>query len=133
MRAWRARQLGPGTYKDDQRFEKNGEIKLNGNVEYRFDIFRKLKGAAFVDAGNIWLVKPDYKNRRGGDFNTHFLNEIAIGGGIGLRFDFTFFILRLDAAQKLKDPSKLPGERWVVSKNKIKKDTLINFGIGYPF
>ena len=87
-----------------------------------------------MDAGNIWLVKPDEKNRPGGEFNSsRFLDEIAIGGGLGLRFDFTFFILRLDAAQKLKDPSKLPGDRWVVSKNKIKGDTLINFGIGYPF
>lgn len=133
LRAWKARRLGPGSYSNNEQFEKTGELKLNGNLEYRFDIFRKLKGATFIDAGNIWLVKPD-DARPGAEFKrSTFADQIAIGGGIGLRFDFTFFIIRLDAAQKLKDPSKEPGDRWVIAKNKLKGDTQINFGIGYPF
>jgi outer membrane protein assembly factor BamA len=132
LRAWRARSLGPGTYTNSEIFEKNGDIKINANTEYRFDIFRKLEGALFLDAGNIWLVKKDEK-RPGGHFEgKSFAEELALGTGAGLRLDFTFFILRFDWGIKLKDPTLPKEQRWVI-KDFTVKQTILNFGIGYPF
>ena len=132
LRAWRARSLGPGTYTNSEIFEKNGDIKINANLEYRFDIFRKLKGALFTDAGNIWLLKYD-DSRPTGQFKfDKFADQIAIGTGIGLRFDFTFFILRFDWGIKLKDPTLPADEQWLIKKFTT-KNTVLNFGIGYPF
>lgn len=132
LRAWRARSLGPGTYTNSEIFEKNGDIKINANAEYRFDIFRKLEGALFLDAGNIWLVKED-ENRPGGNFKIDtFTDQLALGTGLGIRLDFTFFILRFDWGIKLKDPSLPVADRWIIRKFST-SDSVINFGIGYPF
>ncbi len=132
LRAWRARSIGPGIYSNNKIFEKNGDVKVNANLEYRFDIFRKLEGALFLDAGNVWLIKND-AGRPGGQFKADlFLDQMAIGSGIGLRLDFTFFILRFDWGIKLKDPIRPAGERWIIQSLST-KDTVINFGIGYPF
>ncbi len=132
LRAFRARTVGPGAYNNAQRFEQTGEIKLNANVEFRFDIFKILQGAAFIDAGNIWLLKDDI-NRPGGQFQTQkFINEFAIGGGLGARLNFTFFIIRLDAGVPFKNPSLPPGDRLVLRNPQIKTVTF-NLGIGYPF
>jgi outer membrane protein assembly factor BamA len=107
-------------------------MKLGSNIEYRFDILRKLKGAAFVDAGNVWLLH-DIQGQTGGVFKFNsFADEIAIGSGLGLRFDFTFFIIRLDGAVQIKDPAMAPDKRWVFRVDRI-KDVTFNFGIGYPF
>ncbi len=131
IRAWKARELGPGSSSDSIRVGL-ADIQLEGNIEYRFDITKTLKGAAFCDAGNIWLtheLNPDYTITGGAKFQTNkFISEIAIGAGLGLRLDFKFFIIRMDAAIPLKDPSLLPKNRWFTNK------TLnFNLGIGYPF
>ncbi len=132
LRAWISRTLGPGSFNSTQVYEKNGELKLNWNFEYRFDIFRWFKGAAFTDAGNVWLLKRQ-ESRPGGEFKLNsFVDEIAIGSGLGIRVDFSFFIIRMDAAVKLKDPSLPSGDRWVLQVNKF-KDITFSFGIGYPF
>lgn len=140
MRAWSVRSLGPGAYKDTSNFFNSaGDIKLEGNIEYRFNIFSRLDGAVFLDAGNIWLRKND-PNKPGANFEfNRFLSEVAIGTGIGFRFDFTYFILRLDVATPLRDPAYPAGDRWVV-KNLTNRDThfvkdnlLFNLAIGYPF
>jgi len=132
IRAWKSRSIGPGSSQKSDVYEQFGEIKIQSNLEYRFGIFRKLKGAWFTDAGNIWLLRP-VEEIPGGTFKFNsFLDEIAIGTGLGLRFDFTFFIIRLDGAIKLKDPSLTKGERWVFNVQKI-NDITFNFGIGYPF
>src|SRR5690606_1958287 len=113
-RAWRARTLGPGHYLDStftERFDKIGDIHLEGNFEYRFDFLDFIEGALFVDAGNIWLMNPS-NSRPGGDFSTEFWKDIAIGGGIGFRIDLDFFIVRLDFATKLRDPALPAGEKW---------------------
>lgn len=135
VRAWRARTLGPGGYdprNSPTRFDKIGDILLEGNIEYRFPIIRSFNGAFFVDAGNIWRLNPD-KNKANGEFllNT-FADQIAIGGGFGVRWDLNFFVLRLDLAVPLKDPKFLPGNRWTFDK-KPYQYTVFNFGIGYPF
>jgi outer membrane protein assembly factor BamA len=132
LRAFRARTVGPGSYKASNFIEQLGDIKINSNIEYRFDIFRILEGALFVDAGNIWL-RDENRNLPGSRFkSTTFLNELAIGSGIGFRLDFTFFIFRMDAAVPLKDPSRPEGDRIVIKYLKP-RSTVLNFGIGYPF
>ncbi len=131
-RAWRTRQLGPGTNKKEDFFERFGDLKLTANFEYRFDVYRKLKGAAFIDAGNIWILNKYSTNTEGKFKVDKFADEIAIGSGLGIRFDFTFFILRLDGAVQIKDPTQNIGERWVFEANEL-KDVTLNFGIGYPF
>lgn len=135
VRAWRARTLGPGGYDPTgsaTRFDKIGDILLEGNIEYRFHIIRSFYGALFADAGNIWRLQPD-ESKPNGEFKLYtFADQIAIGGGFGLRWDLTFFVLRLDLAMPLKDPKFAPGARWVLDK-KPYEFTVANFGIGYPF
>ena len=140
IRAWKTRTLGPGSFNPDagnsgnaSNFDKVGDNHIEGNVEYRFNILRALNGAAFVDYGNIWLRKPD-PNRPGGEikYNLELLDEFAIAAGLGLRFDFSFFIVRLDAAFKVKDPARDKGDRWMFD-HQMLRTTILNFGIGYPF
>lgn len=135
VRAWRARTLGPGGYDargSTTRFDKIGDLLLEGNIEYRFHVIRSFYGALFADAGNIWRLRAD-ENKPGGEFNvTTFLDQIAVGGGIGIRWDLTFIVLRLDLAMPLKDPKMPAGQRWVLDK-KPYEYTVANFGIGYPF
>jgi hypothetical protein len=134
IRAWRIYSLGPGRYQDslDVRFDSYGDIKLEANAEYRFNIYKFWKGAFFVDAGNVWFLKenPQFP---GGDFNTrHFYKDIAIGTGAGLRLDFDFFIVRIDAAFRVRDPARPSGNRWI-SKTPGWRNWNFNLGIGYPF
>jgi hypothetical protein len=134
IRAWKARTVGPGSYnsENDGNFDQIGDAQLEFNFEYRFNIYKFLNGAWFVDAGNIWLRKPD-PNKPGADFKLdRFYKEFATGSGFGLRADFSFFIIRLDAAFKLYDPKYAEGNRWTFDKKPI-KGTVVNFGIGYPF
>lgn len=139
IRAWPMRELGPGSFRDTSNlhYEQSGEIKLEGSVEYRFNIFALMKGAFFFDAGNIWNLKKD-PQRVGGEFNAdRFLSEIALGAGFGLRFDFTFFIFRTDLGFPLHDPSVELNKRWVVANffnnNWLLSNTHLNIGIGFPF
>jgi outer membrane protein insertion porin family len=152
VRAFPARSVGPGTYnaRTDTTnsaettstlmfIDQRADFKLEGSTEYRFDITRVFKGAVFLDAGNIWLWRPE-ESRPGGEFNSaDFLSELAAGTGVGLRFDFTFFVLRLDLAMPLSRPSLEKGHRWVLDDmvfkdSRWRKDNLIlNIAIGYPF
>lgn len=136
IRAWRARTLGPGSYEASEssaRYDKIGDIQLEGNLEYRFHIIKSIYGAWFVDAGNIWLLNPD-PNKPNGQFKPDkFFKEIAVGSGFGIRYDFSFFVLRFDGAVKVYDPQYLEGNRWTYDKNPIRKMSILNFGIGYPF
>lgn len=149
IRAFPARSIGPGTYNvyDDPNYndayyvDQRGDIKVEGNVEYRYDIFKMVKGALFVDAGNIWLWnKDDNDNREGVKFDADtFLKELAVGTGLGIRFDFNFFILRFDLAFPIRKPWLQDGERWVFdeidfgSKTWRKDNLVLNIAIGYPF
>jgi len=133
IRAWPVRSVGPGSLIDSLNLrDQFADIKLEFNVEYRFDIYRWFKGAVFADAGNIWLVKPD-KDRPNSNFDfTRFYKEIALGLGLGLRLDFNFFVIRLDIAKPFHDPRWAEGERWVVD-DFIRGPVNFNIGIGYPF
>ncbi|MEI7597393.1 MAG: BamA/TamA family outer membrane protein [Bacteroidota bacterium] len=132
MRAWKIYELGPGSNNEKGFSTKTGDMQLETNWEYRYTWYKKLKGALFFDAGNIWMVnKAD--DRLGADFDfTRFYKEIAIDGGLGLRYDFSYFVIRLDAAVKLRNPSLPEENRWVFDKIRLKAINY-NIGIGYPF
>ena len=141
LRAWRPRTIGPGSYSDSLNtiaLEKTGELMLQGNVEYRFDIIDKvLDGALFVDGGNIWNFRKD-ANFENAEFEwERFYKEFAINSGMGLRFDLTYVVFRIDWGIALHDPSKLEGNRWVIKdffdERWIFDNTAINFAIGFPF
>ena len=146
IRAFRSRSIGPGSFAqardagpDSLLLDQTGDISLLANIEYRFDVLGALKGALFVDAGNIWLVNEDV-DRPGGEFSTSdFLSETAVGTGFGLRFDADFFVIRLDFAFPLRAPFLPEGDRWVISnidplsKSWRRDNLILNIAIGYPF
>lgn len=139
LRAWLARSLGPGSYRSDVvTYDRTGEFRLEYNIEYRFDLVGYLEGALFADAGNIWYWKED-PIRPGSGLSKNAISEIAVGSGVGLRFNFDFFIFRLDLGLKMKDPSLPRGQRWILSDREPAYDTRfgqllnLNLGIGYPF
>ncbi|WP_229738904.1 translocation and assembly module lipoprotein TamL [Parapedobacter pyrenivorans] len=164
IRAWQARTLGPGNYNREvldpglrlnfRNLDQLGEIKLEGNAEYRFklvnDIFgAKLKAATFIDFGNIWRIDENELNP-GGEFKfNRFLGQLAVGAGAGLRFDLDYFVIRLDAGMKVRDPQFNGAKQWVISEffnsREFKERYRItnapdrynfiqyNFGIGMPF
>ena len=106
--------MGPGGFFEPVvSYDKIGDVQIEADLEYRFNLISYLDGAIFFDAGNIWLLEPD-NLRPKGDFQfDRFLGEMAIGGGVGLRVDFNYFLLRFDLAAQLKDPSLSVGERWI--------------------
>jgi outer membrane protein assembly factor BamA len=129
-RAWKAYKLGPGSSNNINEFNE-ANFKVSLNFEYRNKISGKLNGAFFVDMGNIWNIN-DNTNDDSMTFNNFSdLSELAIGTGIGLRYDFNFFVLRLDTAFKTYNPAKEKSNRWFsdFSFNKA----VFNIGINYPF
>jgi outer membrane protein assembly factor BamA len=93
-----------------------GEIRLEGNLEWRFRVAGSLKGALFLDAGNIWTLNDTSYDGLGNFTAKRFLNEIAMNQGLGLRYDFGFFVMRVDFAIKVRDPAFEGGKRWVIGK-----------------
>ena len=136
IRGWQVRSLGPGTYDAPENAYPNqsADIKLEANVEYRFHLISFLEGALFIDAGNIWAIN-EKDNRPGAQFKfNEFYNQIALGTGSGFRFDFEFFIFRLDLGVKLRDPAQEEGNGWILGHRPYdSEDFNISFAIGYPF
>ncbi|MCY7409654.1 MAG: BamA/TamA family outer membrane protein [Chitinophagales bacterium] len=144
IRAFRARTLGPGSYPppstDSITFlEQAGDMKLELNGEYRFNLVGILKGAVFVDAGNIWLLLNDTL-RPGGVFQLNtFWNQMAMGTGFGLRIDASFFVVRVDLAFPIRKPWLASADRWVFNQIDFgnaewrKENLVLNIAIGYPF
>ncbi len=136
VRGWSESTLGPGIYQKQtvrgrRDYNQTGDVKLDLNMEYRSKLFWLLEGALFFDAGNIWTIR-DYEEQPGGKFKfDSFMGQIAFAYGLGLRADFSFFILRVDAGVKLYDPNLSRQERWRVKPNS--NDFAIHFAIGYPF
>lgn len=140
IRAWKPRRLGPGSYNSfTNLIEQPGSILLESSLEYRFKIAQFLgtmNGAFFIDAGNIWNISYPGQNSLGNWKANSFLNEIAIGTGFGLRWDFDYFLLRLDLASKVINPAMPKNEKWVFNKtsfSSIENPIEFNIGIGYPF
>lgn len=135
LRGWPARSLGPGGYQpnDSVSYEKIGDLWIEANLEYRFPIYSFLQGALFTDAGNIWLVKENDDFPEGNFTFDRMFKTIAFDAGLGFRFDFSFFIFRIDAGLPLYDPGENADNKWFRSSKFQMKDINWNFGIGYPF
>ncbi len=146
IRAFHINSVGPGTYLQNDTLgllQLGGDIKLEMNAEYRFGIMRYLKGALFLDAGNVWLLKSNPSTMGSPFVISKFLNEIAVGTGVGLRVDVSFFILRFDLAMPLRKIPKIPipedNFRWVINEINFGssawrgENLVLNVAIGYPF
>ncbi len=129
-RAWRVYKLGPGSSKNENEFNE-ANLKIAFNIEYRFPILGSVKGALFIDFGNIWNVLDNVNDEKMKFNGLKDLNEIAIGSGFGIRYDFNFFIFRLDTGFKTYDPSLEVSDRWF--KNTSLRKAVFNIGINYPF
>ena len=142
IRAWRIRELGPGSYrkvKDNIANFQTGDLKFEVNGEYRFSMLRfskyNFEGALFVDAGNVWLLTED-QSREGAKISNNFWKEIAVGTGFGARFDFNITLIRLDMGLKLFDPNP-DAYVWLKQKDPFRKfgisDITFNLAVSYPF
>lgn len=134
VRAWKIYSLGPGSFSGatESQFDRYGDVKFESNIEYRFGIYKFWKGALFTDIGNVWFLREN-EDFPGGEFRlNNFFPSLAIGSGIGLRLDFSFFIVRFDLATPIKDPAMPSGQQWVQTFPPLKKFNF-NLGIGYPF
>ena len=146
IRAFTVRSIGPGHFKGDEGsnnyFDRVGEIKLEANLEYRFNIFGSLYGAMFLDAGNVWDTKNYYNNSdnkedhatdNNGVFRIKdFWRELAVGTGFGVRYDLDFFVLRLDLGIGLHLPYDT-GKSGFYNIPRFKDALGLHFAIGYPF
>lgn len=148
VRAFAANTVGPGSYVDSIVFKnprnalQSGDVKIEANIEYRFNIYRWFKGALFADAGNVWLLRKD-PERPGAEFNFKtFWKQMAVGVGAGVRADFDFFVLRFDVGMPLVDPRMPEGQRWLLNQYSMRKEIPdgkrripfnLNLAIGYPF
>lgn len=139
IRAFQIRSIGPGSYHPEKRsvtayLDQTGDIKLEGNIGYRFKIAGRLNGAVFVDAGNVWLLRKE-KERPGGEFRLKDLwREIALGTGFGLRYDITYIVIRADLGVALHAPYNTGKPGYFNIRNYDFRDGLVlNLAIGYPF
>ena len=136
IRAFTIRSIGPGKYVAPSStysyLDQTGDIKLEMNLEYRFNIFGSLYGALFFDAGNIWLMKKD-ENRPDAEFRFDtFWRQLATGTGLGVRYDLDFFVLRLDLGIALHVPYDT-GKSGYYNIPKFSDGLGVHFAIGYPF
>lgn len=129
-RAWTAYNLGPGSSETTNEFNE-ANLKIAFSAEQRFNIFGDLNGALFVDAGNIWNVLDNVEDDRATFSSFKSLEDIAVGSGFGLRYDFSFFIFRFDVGFKTYDPSYRDENRWFNDYNFA--NAIYNIGINYPF
>lgn len=146
IRAFRARSIGPGEFDitgDSTSVFPTayGDVKLELNSELRIKVSQLINLAAFIDAGNIWLTKynEDSGFPKSSTFGKDFYKQLAVGGGLGLRLDFTFVKLRLDLATPFRKPWLPEGERWVIQdikpfeKTWRKQNLILNIAVDYPF
>jgi outer membrane protein assembly factor BamA len=130
--------LDPATNTNSFLADQSGDLKIEFNTEYRAKIYGIVKGAVFIDAGNIWLLN-DNPDKPGSKFTKNFMNEMAVGTGVGLRFDLSFLVLRTDFAFPIRKPYLPEGQRWVIDAINIgsgswrKENLIFNLAIGYPF
>ena len=140
IRAFSARSIGPGGYSSGEEgtagygyLNHVGDIRFEANAEWRFPILGNLHGAVFLDAGNVWLLRTD-EGRPGGEFRLRdFPRQIALGTGLGLRYDLQLLVFRLDLGVALHDPSRLNSGRGYYNIPRFGDGLALNFAIGYPF
>ena len=130
IRAWSPYSLGPGRIDAINDFNE-ANLKLSLNLEYRFPLFGNFKGALFADAGNIWNVFDNVEDPEATFTGLQSLEDTALGTGFGLRYDFTFFVLRADLGFKTYNPANKISQRWFADYNF--KNAVLQIGINYPF
>ena len=136
LRGWQARTVGPGLAPMDRTFlipNQTGDMKLEANVEYRFHMFWKVEGAAFVDAGNVWTFRESGTEELSSRITADtFAKSIAANWGVGLRLDLDFLVIRVDMGMKIHDPAR--EQKWVGPSQWLRNDGYaVHFGVGYPF
>lgn len=129
-RAWFPYSLGPGSVSAINDFNE-ANLKLALNLEYRFPIVGDIKGAIFADAGNIWNVFDNVEDSKATFDGLASLKDIALGTGVGLRYDFTYFLFRLDLGFKTYNPAEIQSKRWFRDYNFA--NSVLQIGINYPF
>lgn len=138
VRGWSVRSLGPGRYKgQDGRIDfinQTGDLKIDLNAELRTHLFWKLDGAVFVDAGNIWTLRA-YDEQPGGQFKLkNLLREMAVAYGLGIRLNFSYFIVRFDAGMKAINPAyDTKEEHYAIIHPDFSRDFTFHFAVGLPF
>lgn len=138
VRGWSVRGLGPGKFKGTNGaidfINQTGDIKLDLNIELRSFLFWKVYGAAFIDAGNIWTIRA-YEEQPGGQFRfKDFYKQIAVAYGLGIRFNFDFFILRFDMGMKaINPPYNSNNEHYAIFHPDFSRDFAFHFAVGLPF
>jgi outer membrane protein insertion porin family len=146
IRAFLINSVGPGTYHADEAdgsqlsfLTQGGDIKIEGNAEYRCNLISILKGALFIDAGNTWFIRQREEQQSPPFRFSHFVSELAAGFGAGVRIDASFFVLRFDLATPMRKPWLQEGNRWVLkdidfsSRTWRRENLILNIAIGYPF
>lgn len=144
IRAFPFRALGPGNFasssgSENNAIEQSGDIKLLLNTELRFPLYKFIKGAFFLDAGNVWLRQED-NNRPESQFKFKtFAQQLALGTGLGLRLDFQYIVIRADFGVPLHKPFNAKGQKWIIDfpeqgySEWQKENFVLNIAIGYPF
>lgn len=138
VRGFAANAVGPGSYSPPDSInnifylQQGGEIKFEANLEYRFTMYKFFKGAVFVDAGNVWLNKPNADAPNGEIKWNKLFKELALATGAGVRLDLDFFVLRLDLGIPLRSPALPESNRWIIQDLKF-KNVMFNLAFGYPF
>ncbi|WP_407402746.1 BamA/TamA family outer membrane protein [Sodaliphilus sp.] len=137
VRAFTVRHVGPGGYHPEHvdaysYYDQTGTFKFETNWEYRFPIFSYFKGAAFIDAGNVWLLKDDEKRPDGKLEMKNFFKQLAVGTGVGLRFDMEMLVVRADLGVGLHLPYATSRSGWY-NIPKFKDGLAFHLAIGYPF
>jgi len=143
IRGFNSRSVGPGAYKptaEDQRFFQiiGGDYKILANSELRIPIVPKISGAVFIDAGNIW-TKDTILFGSAGKFSKEWFKELAVASGVGIRFDATVILIRVDLGIPLRKPYLPDGQKWVFDKIDFgssawrKENLVLNIALGYPF
>ncbi len=152
VRAFSIRSIGPGSFGSEVAdssdlltgFDRTGDIKIEANIEYRFDISGVFKGALFADAGNIWTLRERISGidnsgnyiieQPGGLFKLqNVVQQLGLGLGAGLRLDFSYFVMRFDLAMPVRDPNLPLNNRWIPLREWSTKKACLNLAIGYPF
>jgi outer membrane protein assembly factor BamA len=140
MRGWQVRTLGPGSSLAD-RYRAGGardfypaqvgNFKLEANLEFRFPVYKFLRGAMFADLGNIWLLGGGQADADSYFRFNRFYDQLGFNTGLGARFDFDFFLFRVDWGVRLHDPNKPSGQKWI--HELTLRQTAFSFSVGYPF
>ena len=137
VRGWSVRSLGPGAYRSSEEgmnyINHTGDIKLDLNIEYRTHLFWKFKGAAFIDAGNIWNIKKYEGQEEGTFYFNKFHKQLAVAYGLGIRMDFDYLILRFDGGMKAVNPMRTGQDKYPILQPNFNRDFAFHFAVGYPF